>query len=135
MGHQNRLQVFRVFDNKKNHQWTKVYPKAFGYRISKEILEKTIDDIDYYLAYYQDKPIGTAMAMVHHTGKVAGIHGVGIIPDVRRQGLSNELVRIVLNGAIEDGADYATLQASTMGKGLYEQLGFADQFMIYNYVL
>ncbi|NGP87120.1 GNAT family N-acetyltransferase [Fodinibius halophilus] len=131
--HQDRLQVVRITDKEKAQQWAEIYPKAFGYGITSEILNKTMNNIDYYLASYQDRPVGTAM--LYHTGKIAGIHGVGIVPEVRRQGFANELMCIILNQAIEDGADYTTLQASSMGKGLYEKLGFDEQFMIYNYVL
>jgi hypothetical protein len=40
----------------------------------------------------------------------------------------------VLNRAIILGASHVTLQASAMGKGLYDKLGFREDFTIKNYV-
>ena len=112
--------------------WAEIYPLAFGYKIGQEVLMKTGKEISYYLFYYQNKAAGTAI--LYHKDGVSGIHGVGVIPEMRRKGLAEEIMRILLNKSIEMKAEYATLQASAMGKTLYLKLGFEEQFLIRNYV-
>jgi GNAT superfamily N-acetyltransferase len=113
--------------------WTNLFPQAFGYRIHPAILMKTMGRIQYYIAYYQNQPIGTAILYI--TGNIAGIHAVGVIPDMRRKGFAEEIMKFIINKSIELNAVYATLQASKMGKDLYLKMGFADEFVINNYRL
>ncbi|MBO9729338.1 MAG: GNAT family N-acetyltransferase [Chitinophaga sp.] len=111
--------------------WAAIYPQSFGYQISGEILKKTYQDIRFYLAYLGDQLVGTAI--LHCVDGIAGIHGVGVIPEMRKKGFANEIMEHVLNESIELNAAYATLQASKMGIGIYLKMGFADQFLIKNY--
>lgn len=125
---------FRLVSNPYDARtWAGLYPEAFGYRIGENILDHTREEVSYFLVYFQDRPIGAAI--IHYTGKVAGIHGVGVIPEMRRNGFAEEIMRFTLNKALEAGAEYATLQASAMGKGLYDKLGFTEQFVMKNYSL
>lgn len=129
---ENKLD-FRVVSNPNDAKmWADIYPSAFGYRITKETLVNTMGSIEYILALKQNQPVGTAI--LFQTRQVIGIHGVGVIPEMRRKGLAEEIMKFVLNKAIDNGAKYATLQASAMGKGLYLKLGFDEQFTIRNYV-
>ncbi|RNL83119.1 GNAT family N-acetyltransferase [Sinomicrobium pectinilyticum] len=128
---QNRLDIRPVSDNYEARTWAALYPNAFGYRIGEDIWEATPGKVHFYLAYYQNRPIGTAI--IHYTGKVAGIHGVGILPEMRRNGFAQEIMSFALNRALDHGAESATLQASAMGKGLYLKMGFTEQFSMKNY--
>lgn len=130
---QKRLAFKRATNNDDIELWAELYPKAFGYRISKEILTQTCNTIHYYLAFFENKPIGTSI--LFQTENVVGVHGVGIIPEVRRKGFAEEIMKFVLNGCMDLNAGYVTLQASAMGKGLYDKLGFTEQFTIKNYTL
>lgn len=125
--------VKRIVHKADADVWTELYPKSFRYRISGDILARTRDSIHYYTAFYQGEPIGTAMLL--QTEKIVGIHGVGVIPEMRRRGFAEQIMRHLLNIAMERGADFATLQASGMGKNIYVKLGFEEQFVIKNYVL
>jgi ribosomal protein S18 acetylase RimI-like enzyme len=127
----NNLQFKEVSTVAEAALWTKLFQQAFGYRINDGILLKTLQHIYYFIAYDQQQPIGTAI--LYTTGPVAGIHSVGVIPDMRRKGFADEIMKFILNKAIESKATHATLQASTMGKGLYLKLGFEDEFVIRNY--
>ena len=113
--------------------WEDNYPMSFGYRISKEIVLAANNSIKFYLVSYNDEIIGTAI--MYFTGKIAGIHGVGVIPSYRRKGFAEEIMKVLLNDALEYGADYSTLQASSMGKGIYERLGYSEDFLISNYIM
>lgn len=113
--------------------WVTLFQQAFNYRINHRILISTLNKIHYFLAHYENQPIGTAVLYI--TQNIAGIHSVGVIPDMRRKGFADEIMKFILNKSIELKAAYATLQASKMGKDLYLKLGFKDEFLIKNYIL
>lgn len=130
---QNTLS-FKKIDNEQDAKiWSDLYPNAFGYVISKEILIHNDTDVHFYLVFQDNQPIGTFM--LFQTGNNIGIHGVGVIPEMRRKGFAEEIMKFALNLSIDLNADYALLQASAMGKDIYTRLGFEDLFIIKNYVL
>ena len=114
-------------------EWAEIYLKAFKYKISEETLVNTFKDINYYLAYYQNELVGTAI--LFQTNKVSGIHGVGVIPEMRKRGFAEQIMKHLINMAVENNSEYVTLQASDMGKNIYLKLGFEEQFAIKNYFL
>jgi len=128
-----RLTIELVTDKNEAELWESIYPNAFGYKISKEIILLTQEKIKFYLAKLNDEPVGTAI--LYNTGNVAGIHGVGVVPSARRKGFAEEIMKHVINDSINSGMKYSTLQASDMGKGIYLRLGYTDDFVIKNYVL
>ena len=130
---QNNLSFKPVLTNEDAKIWTNIYPDAFGYVISKEILIQNNDNVQFYLFYFENQPIGTCM--LFQTGNNIGIHGVGVIPQMRRKGFAEEIMKFALNLAIDSNFEYALLQASAMGKDIYSRLGFEDLFVIRNYVL
>ena len=129
----NNLLYVQVTNDAQADLWAALYPLSFGYRISATILKKLYNDVRFYLAYYQERPIGTAI--LHYTNGIAGIHGVGVIPDMRKKGFANEIMEFVLNQSIGLNATYVTLQASKMGVGIYLKMGFEEQFLIKNYTI
>lgn len=130
---QSKLKINLVSTEEDAIIWSKLFEASFGYEIPSSIVVNTTKTINYYIAYSQGNAIGTAMT--YQTGKITGLHSVGIIPEGRQKGLANELMKILLNIAITDKSEYATLQASNMGKGLYLNLGFKEEFTITNYSL
>jgi len=129
----NLLTFNRVSNIEEAKLWSSVYPRCFGYVISEEILANTNDEIAYYLFYSDDDIVGTAIYFP--TEQVVGIHGVGIVPEMRKKGFAEEIMKILLNKALSEGFSYATLQASSLGKGIYKRLGFMEDFTIKNYGL
>ena len=129
----NLLTFKRVSEPEDAKLWTSIYPKCFGYVISEEILSKTKNEIAYYLFYANEEIVGTAIYFP--TEEVVGIHGVGILPEMRKKGFADEIMKILLNKAISESIPYATLQASPLGKGIYKRLGFTEDFSIKNYGL
>lgn len=130
---QNTLQYKRVLNEQDAKIWSDLYPNAFGYIISKEILVQNWKEVQFHLVTYQNQPIGTFM--LFQTKNNVGIHGVGVIPEMRRKGFAEEIMKYALNLAIDLNAEFALLQASVMGKGIYTKLGFKDLFIIKNYIL
>ncbi|TWF31835.1 acetyltransferase (GNAT) family protein [Chitinophaga polysaccharea] len=129
----NRLNLVRITTPEQAAAWEALYPLSFGYRITADILNKTSEDVQYYLVYHQQEAMGTAI--VHETGNLMGIHGVGIVPAYRKQGFAEEVMAILLNSALAQQKEMATLQSSAMGKNIYLKLGFAADFKMTNYQL
>lgn len=67
------------------------------------------------------------------TGDMAGIYCVATLESHRRQGLGAAITSATLAAAWDAGYRVATLQASKMGRGVYERLGFRDVFSIQAY--
>ncbi|MDQ1166315.1 GNAT family N-acetyltransferase [Flavobacterium sp. SORGH_AS_0622] len=130
---QNKLNFKRVLNEEDAKTWSDIYPLSFSYVISKETLVHNYENIKFYLVHFEEKPIGTLT--LFQTGNVMGIHGVGVIPEMRKKGFAEEIMKFALNEAIDAGCEYAQLQASALGKGIYTRLGFEDLFLITNYQL
>ncbi|MBO0931962.1 GNAT family N-acetyltransferase [Fibrella aquatilis] len=114
--------------------WEAVFNQAFRYQIGHELLTPTYPDIRFLLAFHQGKAVGTVL--LHHAPKpIIGIHSMGVIPEMRGKGFAEQMMILLLNQALEQEIDYAVLQASAMGKGLYLKLGFDQQFVMSNYSL
>lgn len=128
------LKLQKVKDKDTAQLWESLFKKAFNYKIHHELILKSCDQIDYLIAHDKTSPVGTALTFA--TGKeVVGIHSMGIIPEMRRKGYAEKMMHSMLHEAVNKGYGYATLQASAMGKGLYEKLGFEEQFSMGNYAL
>jgi ribosomal protein S18 acetylase RimI-like enzyme len=130
---QNDLTFKTVLNEEDAKIWSDIYPLSFNYVISKETLIQNFENAKFYLVHFEEKPVGTLT--LFQTGKTMGIHGVGIIPEMRKRGLAEEIMKFAINQAIDSGAEYAQLQASDLGKGIYTRLGFEDLFIITNYQL
>ena len=113
--------------------WSELFEQSFGYQIHQQMLQWTYDTIDYWIAYDGNTAVGTLM--LHYTGDTIGIHAMGILPEMRRQGFAEQMMVHTLNHAIDKDLKYATLQASALGKGLYAKLGFEEDFVQRNYRL
>ncbi len=128
-----RISLETVTSSEQAKIWAELYPQSFGYIISAEILEKANNTIQFYLVRKKGQAIGTAMVL--ESNGVVGIHGVGIIPDFRKQGYAEEVMAVLLNNAIAKNIKLATLQSSAMGKNIYKKLGFTEDFLMINYRL
>ena len=127
------LKLKRVETKQEARLWSETFENSFGYLIHPSLFDSMPLATNCFVAYQQDDPVGTGI--LHTTGLVTGIHSVGIVPEHRRKGYADEIMKQLLNKAIAGGSEYATLQASSMGKGLYLKLGFESQFAIRNYAL
>lgn len=61
----------------------------------------------------------------HPTGRRAHIMNVYMRDGYRRQGIARQMMNVILEEARERGVTYVDLDATDMGKRLYETLGFA----------
>lgn len=129
----NRLIFAKVESNQEILEWCNAFESSFNYKISKETLQNNVHKTDFYLIYFNGNIAGTIM--LHLTDDIAGIHSLGIIPEMRAKGIARDAMKKILNISIDRKARYAVLQASEMAKKMYESMGFTTQFTMHNYQL
>lgn len=127
------IQISKVNNRASAAEWSQLFQAAFDYRIDTETVVLTMESITYLIATIQGKPVGTAV-LFKDNPDVIGIHSMGIIPEHRRKGYAEGLLHQVLNRGRRSGAKYGVLQASAMGKTLYQKTGFKEDFILRNYV-
>ncbi|MET7670550.1 GNAT family N-acetyltransferase [Micromonospora luteifusca] len=93
---------------------------AFGSLMGGAVLDT--DGITGYLAEESGHSVGTALGM--RAPSVIGVFNIGVVPSARGRGLGRMLTETVLRDGIAAGGDAAYLQASPMGRPLYESMGF-----------
>lgn len=109
------------------------------YEYSEEIVSASRDyflngDQTTILAMDGDKVIGCASisyirimpTFSHPTGKRARLMNVYTRNEYRRHGIARQMVEMLIRDARERGATEISLDATTMGRPLYESLGFVD---------
>lgn len=79
-----------------------------------------------FVAYLDGAPVSIAMTIVSHG--VAGIYWVGSLEQARGKGLGRAVTAAATRAGFELGADVASLQASPMGKPIYEAMGYETVF-------
>jgi GNAT superfamily N-acetyltransferase len=75
-----------------------------------------------YTAAEDGRPVACLMIVDHERN--ADVEWVGVVPEARGRGLSGKLLAHALADAAERGAETSTLVATTLGRPVYERLGF-----------
>jgi len=75
-----------------------------------------------YVGYLGDEPVCTSLLYV--TGATAGIYWVGTLPAQRGRGFGEVMTAHAARQGFARGCDHASLQASAMGRPVYERMGF-----------
>jgi GNAT superfamily N-acetyltransferase len=83
-----------------------------------------------FLGRVEGEPAAIGMTIV--TDGVAGIYWIGALATARGRGLGRAVTAAAIDAGFGLGADIASLQASPMGKPIYEAMGFET---IYDYRL
>ena len=84
------------------------------------------ENVAAFIAYLDDEPVSIAMTIASHD--VAGIYWVGSLQQARGRGLGRAVTAAATNAGFELGAEVASLQASPMGKPIYEAMGYETLF-------
>jgi hypothetical protein len=84
------------------------------------------ENVAAFIAYLGGEPVSIAMTIVSHG--VAGIYWVGSLEQARGKGLGRSVTAAATNAGFELSAEIASLQASPMGKPIYEAMGFETVF-------
>jgi GNAT superfamily N-acetyltransferase len=75
-----------------------------------------------YVGYTDDVPVVSGFGW--RTGQTIGVYAIATVPSARRRGYGAAMTaRVVADGAAA-GCEVAALQASEMGRPIYERLGF-----------
>jgi GNAT superfamily N-acetyltransferase len=77
-----------------------------------------------YEAGLEGRPV-SVLATTDHEGD-CGIWWVATLPEARGRGLSSRLLRVALDEARERGVRTSTLQATKLGRPVYERIGYRD---------
>jgi len=94
------------------------------------------DDFIAALGDIDGKVAGTAFMVITEkpanpqsfsTGKTALILNVLTYPEYRRQGLATKLMEFLINEAKKANVSYIELTATSMGKPVYEKVGFTER--------
>lgn len=75
-----------------------------------------------FLARLHGVPVGTAVLVLG--GGAAGLYSIATLAEYRRQGIGAQLTLAALREARQRGYRVGVLEASTMGRPVYERLGF-----------
>ncbi len=117
--------------------------------ISGEIMEYSREyfsggDQTTILAYDGETAVGCATicyvsllpTLDHPTGRRARIMNVYMRDEYRKQGIAGQMLNVILEEARERGVTYVDLDATDMGKRLYESLGFSpsEEYMGLNLI-
>jgi GNAT superfamily N-acetyltransferase len=78
--------------------------------------------VSMFVGYVGDKPVCTSCLVT--TGPVAGVYWVSTLPDYRGRGYATAISWHAVKAGEALGCDMATLQASVMGRSIYEKMGF-----------
>ncbi|WP_421976013.1 GNAT family N-acetyltransferase [Roseivirga seohaensis] len=129
---ENLVELVQVADTLSAQLWSETFEKSFAYLIHKDTIMKTMNEVNYFLGYSEGIPVGTAVLFIDEY-RTAGIHSMGVIPEMRRKGFAEDILTQTLAIAHENEAKTATLQASDKGKPLYLKMGFNEDFIIKNF--
>ena len=77
-----------------------------------------------FLGLADGVPIATSLAFI--TGRTVGIYNVGTVPLGRRRGFGEAMTWEAIRWGAARGCDVAVLQASQLGRPIYERMGFAE---------
>ena len=77
---------------------------------------------EHFIGLLDGAPVAASSLVV--AGGAAGIYNVGTLEPARRRGIGAAMTSAAIRRGAERGLELATLQSSTMGRAVYERLGF-----------
>jgi GNAT superfamily N-acetyltransferase len=79
-------------------------------------------DCTVYVGYAGGVPVASGLGW--RTGRTIGVYAIATIPAARQNGYGAAMTARVVTDGLEAGCDVAVLQASELGRPIYERLGF-----------
>lgn len=75
-----------------------------------------------YVGYLEGEPVTAGLGW--RTGRTIGVYNIATLPTARRRGFGEAMTARVVADGEAAGCDVAALQASSMGRPIYERMGF-----------
>lgn len=126
------LEIIRVEDRTTLESWLQI--GAFGFDIPLELVEDLLpleESLGFqsnqyirYLALWQKTTV--AISALYLDAEIAGIYFVATRSEARGKRFATQLVQTALEDAQKLGYQVAILQASAMGKNVYQRIGFQE---------
>lgn len=102
---------------------------AAGFEIPIEWMERivgadllTVPGATLYAGYVDGIPVTSGLGVM--TGRTIGVYNIATAEAARRRGFGATMTMRIVNDGAAAGCDVAILQASDMGRSVYERLGF-----------
>lgn len=117
----------RVIDNSSEfNKWNDVVEQVFNKRKSTELYGKLLkeQDFTFFACFDQQRVIATTMLFMNK--EIAGVHLVGVLEEFRKKGIGAEITKRAFEFAKSKGAKAGVLQASSIGKNMYKEIGFKE---------
>lgn len=127
------LAIERIGDIEGLRKWCDIF--AFTFELPDGVAEAIFDvELDLgvgkhpwrrlYVGLLRGEPVATSLLFLG--AGVAGIYGVGTVPDARRRGIGKAMTVVPLLEARAMGYRIGVLHSSPMGLGVYRRLGFQE---------
>jgi predicted GNAT family acetyltransferase len=75
-----------------------------------------------YVGYAGGDPVASGLGW--RTGRTVGVYSIATVESARRRGYGAAMTERVTADGVATGCDVAALQASEIGRPIYERLGF-----------
>jgi len=128
----SKLNIVQATEPKSLEDWRDAFVEAFEMPVSggqawvDATMSAGLENAPWhmYVGYLDRKPVSTSI-LFPGTG-VAGVYGVGTIPEARNQGIGTAMTLKPLREAREQGYHFAVLFSFRLGYPVYKRLGFRE---------
>lgn len=131
---ENPIKFHKVTSENEALIWAKIFHFSFNYQITTSQILLSFEGYDCFLVLQNSEIIGCCMCFSINP-EIIGLHAFAIQPTFQRKGLGTATMKAFLNIYAKENYKYIVLQSSENGHSLYQQLGFNEQFLMFNYEL
>lgn len=131
----SELIIHRCCDPDTLRQLKFVSDTAFNRNVNFDIFVKMLNEksIHFYVGSIHDQVVATLV--ISYSATFAGLHLVTTHPNYRKRGIAAAMVRNALYNIQKQGYPFAVLQASQLGEGVYQKIGFKKYLDLTHYAL
>jgi len=118
----------RRIESNELSRWMDAMIEGFAEETGKlreeEVFAKMMLDPDFHFLVYEEEGIIMGTVLFHLLPEYSGIHEVAVPKRFRGRSISKKILKYALRIVAENGNKGAALQASPMGRPVYESMGF-----------